>query len=120
TGEVREVSLRAAGIDVDERSLARGSHRSSLRGIGFGVGALQFESDAGPAEVGREEAVHRSARAIEEHLLDARVVVEIFDGMEMRERAAGVQMERGRGVRGERYAGRIRQRGRAEESGDAG
>ena len=54
--------------------------------------------------------------ALEEHVRDAHVIVEIFDGTEMLDRRAGMQVQLWRAVRRKRRPMRIGQRGGAQEA----
>jgi len=67
-------SRRDAGISRGGRSIHFGSHRVARR-----VALLQFKPQAGARQIRRETAVQRQARTLEEHLLDAHVVVKILE-----------------------------------------
>src|SRR5687767_10338407 len=80
---------------------------------------LQLQSMPGTAEIGTHRAAHGRRETVEEHRLDAGMIVEVFEMDEALHRAARVQMHRGRTVRRQRNAERIAQSGRLHEPGDA-
>ena len=83
--------------------------RQSSDGVTGGVLSLEFEAQARARQVGPQRAADRRQRAVEEHVLDPVVVVEIFEVAEARQRAGRVGVQR-RGA-----VGRQRQRARFAE-----
>src|SRR5437016_4624749 len=59
----------------------------SAHSVALGVAALQFEPEPRPRRVGRQRARARLGRAVEEHRLDAGVVVEPLEVPHRPERA---------------------------------
>ncbi len=84
-----------------------------------GISPLEFETDAGPRSVRPQRAIHGAKHAVEELLLDAHVVVEIFQVAHPRHGAAHMGMDAGRSVRRERQAEGVREHAGPEEPGDA-
>src|SRR5437016_6234035 len=66
----------------------------------FGISALQFEADAGARQVWPELSVDKLRQTVEEHALDAHVVVEVLQIFQWNDGASGVRMQRGSGVAG--------------------
>ncbi len=59
----------------------------------FRVGAAQRQAEPRPGRVGAQRALLGPGRAVEQHLLDARVIVEVFDVPTPLSAAADVRVE---------------------------
>ena len=69
------------------------AQRVSSCGERFGVGGLELDAQARSRWVGPQRAGGRGKRAVEEHLLDAGVVMEVLEVAKRLDRAAGVRVE---------------------------
>src|SRR6185312_16448040 len=78
----------------------------------------QLEAEPEPVRVGIQDAAARAGRAVEQHLLDAGVIVEVLDVHERSERAADVGVDRGARVSGELERARFAERRDAEHRRD--
>src|SRR5439155_24484836 len=87
--------------------------------VRFGVGPLQLETQTWPGSICAEDAARRAGRAVEEHLFDSHVVVEILDVLDVWNRQTRGDVERRRRVGRERNVPRFGEGGRLQESGDA-
>src|SRR2546423_14074682 len=96
-------------------------HRASgLRRITLSLCTLELESDPGSLEVGEQGAFPRVCGAIEQQLLDPRVVVEVLEMDELLERKPRMQVDRRTAVQRDRDARRPAQRPDAQQFGDPG
>ena len=77
------------------------SQRARSGGPPLRLGALQLEPVAGPRPVGDERAVDRLEHAVEEHRLDADVVVEVLEVAQPVDAAERVRGELRRAVPGQ-------------------
>src|SRR5262245_26276994 len=84
-----------------------------------GVAGLELEAESRARAIRAQHAAVRRDDAVEQQLLDPRVVVEVLDVAEPRHGAPGVRVYARRGVRGQRQPERVAERARLEESGDA-
>ncbi len=71
---------RIAPIRISKRFDGRQNfdHAFILDHIPLGVGALEFQADAGAARIGGKRAVHRRRCAIEKHVLNAHMIEKIL------------------------------------------
>ena len=79
---------------------------------------LQLEPVAGAVEVGPQCPAVGLGHAVEQHRLDARVVVEVLEVLELRGGAQRVNVERRRGVSGQAQRARTAERTHAHQLGD--
>src|ERR1041384_7166106 len=85
-----------------------------------GVRSLELETEALARQIRIQTAVGaRPRRTIEQHLLDAGVVPEVFDMLHAAEGAAGRKVERRRGMRGQWDGERVAESGDFEKTADA-
>lgn len=97
----------------------QGRDRASLDREPLGVLSLEVETDAGAREIGMEQAIGRQDSAIEEHTLDAHVVMKVFNRPKIGYGATGVQVQGWRAVGRKRHAPRLDQRSRPQKAGDS-
>src|SRR6185312_16826441 len=91
---------------------------SSLLPIAGGVGPLEIETESRPTEIGTDASLLGHGRAVEQHRLDAHMVMEPFEMAQPGDGAAGMQMQGGRGMGGEVEAARGAQRADLEKAGE--
>ena len=65
---------------------------------------LEKESHSGSGSIGLQLPIFGWKETIEEHRLDSRMIMEVFDVAEGRDDATRVHMQRGRTVRGDRVS----------------
>src|SRR4051794_19536642 len=79
-------------------SLVRGSFEADMKllsgGEALSVSAFQVEPNAGTREIGIEFPVFRLRSAVEKHVLDANVVVEVFEMAKRNSGTADVHVQR--------------------------
>src|SRR5690349_13498243 len=66
---------------------------ASLMEKPLGVAAFDVEAQTGTAAIGPQDAAIGTRRAVEQHLLDAHVVVEVLEVARARRRAAQVDVQ---------------------------
>jgi hypothetical protein len=67
--------------------VAHGSDR-----ITCGIGMFERQSQAWPRQVRLQRTMHPGEDAVEEHMFDASVIVEVFDMPHTRQSAAGMRV----------------------------
>ena len=67
-------------------------------GIPTCVGTLEFEAETGPRPIGTHRAVYEFGKAIEHHLFDSLVIVEVLQMAQPSQCAAWMDVERRRRV----------------------
>src|SRR5215472_1154374 len=92
---------------------------SEVNGKVFRILSLESEPQSWARSIGLQLSVNRLNKPVEEHPLNARMIVEVFDVAKARYRAACVHMKR-RGAMGRDRASEAgRYRGALEESGES-
>src|SRR5581483_11207452 len=81
--------------------------------------SLQLQPHSGTRQIGNKGSVHRLRSALEEHLLDTRVIMEVLDMAELRQRTGWMAMDRGRRVCRKGNMKALSQRACPQESADA-
>src|SRR5688572_32450592 len=107
--------MRARSVASTSRVAAADS---ALGGIPAGVGAFELDAEAWTRHVWLQRAVDRFRDAVEEQVLDTLVIVKVFEVPHSPECAAGMQVQRGCRVRGERKVVCVTERTDLEESSD--
>src|SRR2546421_9356463 len=92
----------------------------ALRGITYRVRTFDLQAQSGARGIRIESALHGFGHAVEEHLFDAHVIMEVLDMTRRGHSATDVSMNGRRGVRGERDVVRIGKRGGFEKTRDSG
>src|SRR5581483_5970394 len=85
----------------------------------FRVPALELQPATGPGEVGTKFPVYQLRQAVKEHLLDADVIMKVFDVTQRPGCAGGMSMLCGRAVRRKRNVVCLAQRRNLQEAGDS-
>src|SRR5438874_275511 len=92
----------------------------ALRGIPYCVRTFDLQAESSARGIRIENAFHGFGYAVEEHLFDAHVIMEVLDMTRRRHSATNVSMNGRRGVRGERDVVRSGERGGFEKTRDSG